>query len=177
MSIVTVQELQDYMSGVGLAVDQQLALQDVLDGVQRELERYCQRPLERMERTEAVFPDDAGRLWPKATPIESVSSPVGLYPNGANGLVGTYPAPALMFGGGVEPVVLTYVGGLVGAEEDDVRLAILRVAAREATDRHDDTRTVTDLEGRQAQRTDRREVGWTDDELKKFDRLRRRTAV
>lgn len=174
MSIVTVQELQDYMSGIGLAVDQQLALQDVLDGVQRELERYCQRPLERMERTEAVFPDDAGRLWPKATPIVSVSAPVGLVPNGANYLSGYYPTNVLDPAG---PVVLTYVGGLVGVEEDDVRLAILRVAAREATDRHDDVRTVTDLEGRQARRTDTREVGWTDDELKKFDRLRRRTVA
>lgn len=179
MSIVTTTELKDYMSGIGLDADQASGAQDVLDGLQRELERYCQRPLERKERTETIVPDDEGRLWPKATPIVSVSSPEGLWPNGANGLGGSYPASfgLSMFGGGPYPVTITYVGGVEGEDEADIRLAILVIGARMVTNMHDDTRTATDLEGKQAQSADTRVQGWTDDELKKFDRLRRRTVV
>lgn len=179
--IVEVEELKDYMSSIGLTADQWEAAEQVLMGLERALERHLQRPLQRKERTELVFPDEAGRLWPKATPIASVSSPSGLYPNGANGLSGTYGYgysgavgyPGVNAGG----VVLTYVGGLVGEDEEDVRTAILRAAAREMTSRHDDTLTPADLSTSTPPRDDRREHGWTDDELKQFDRLRRRTVV
>lgn len=166
------------MSGLGLDTDQVDAAQDVLDGLERELERHIQRPLQNMERTELVYPDEAGRLWPKATPITSITSPAGLLPNGGNGLTGTYVvAPSLMWGGGYEPVTLVYTGGLAGEDEKDVKLAIMRAAAREVTVRHDDTLSVADLEERNTQPVDRQPLGFTDAELKKFDRLRRRTVV
>lgn len=176
MSIVTTSELKDFMSSIGLDADQASAAQDVLDGLQRELERYCQRPLERMERTEVVFPDDAGRLWLKATPIVSVSEPTDLQPGPGNSIYGFYPYGS-MFGGLYEPVTVTYVGGIEGKDEDDVRLAILTIASRIVTNMHDDSRTVTDLNGEEAKSSDTRAQGWTKDELKKFDRLRRRTVV
>lgn len=172
--IVSVTELTDYMSGIGLTVEQTEAAEQILLGLERDLERHLQRPLQRVERTEVVFPDEFGRLWPKATPIESVSSPAGLAPNGANGLSGSYPGVVGVRGGGV---VITYVGGLVGQDEEDVRLAILRAAAREMTPRHDDTLSVRELGTQVPAPTDRREPGWTDAELKQFDRLRRRTVV
>ncbi len=168
--IVEVTELTDYMSSIGLTADQTEAAEQVLTGLERALERHLQRPLERKERTEVVFPDEFGRLWPKATPIISVSSPPGLHPNGANGLSGSFPTT----GGGV---VITYVGGLIGPEEEDVRVAILRAAAREMTPRHDDTLSVRELTTQVPAQSDRRQPGWTDDELKQFDRLRRRTVA
>lgn len=192
MSIVSTTELTDYLSKIGLDPSQASAAQDTLDGLQRELERYCQRPLEQKERTEVVYPDELGRLWPKVTPIISVSSPEGLYPDGANGLAGGYPLlGGLMFAGYAAPVTITYVGGLVDptlevdpvdgewgvSEAADVKIAILRAASREFTVRHDDTVSVTDLETRETQPVDRQPPGFTEDELKKFDRLRRRTVA
>lgn len=176
-SFVGVQELKDYMSGIGLDADQASATQDVLDGVQRELERYCQRQFTRKERVETLTPDEFGRLWVKATPIVSVSDPVGLVIDG-NAIAG---APYTLAWGGLSayPVTVTYVGGLDPEGDDlhDVRVAILRVATREATALHSDVLDPNDLSARPAKNRDTRELGWTKDELEKFDRLRRRTVV
>lgn len=175
MSIVTTEELREYMSGVGLDADQAGGAQDILDGLQRELERYCQRPLERMVRTEQVVPDEYGRLWLKATPIHAVTSPTGLWPDG-NMVGGTH--HFLQWGfGWLEPVTVTYEGGVDGEDEADIRLAILRIAAREMATRHDDTLTVRDLSTTSPPLQDRRDIGWQPEELAKFDRLRRRTVV
>jgi hypothetical protein len=186
-SFVKVHELKDYMSGIGLDADQASATQDVLDGVQRELERYCQRDFERKVRTERLQPDELGRLWPRSTPIESVSAPVGLA-IGGNGLWGaTYVAlPSFGYGGfgfaggfPADPIEVTYIGGLDPDDDrlHDVRVAILRVASREAVSLHSDVLDPDDLQARPARDRDSRPLGWTDDELKKFDRLRRRTVV
>ncbi len=175
MSIVDVDTLRQYMSSIGLDRDQDDSVQMILDGLQRQLERHCQRPLERKERTEVVYPDEVGRLWLSATPIISVSSPAGLMPGAGNSLSGTY--PAFLLTGGYEPVTVTYVGGLAGEDEDDVRLAILRAAAREVTVRHDDTLGVSDLTTRRIDAVDRRTPGFLPEELAQFDRLRRRTVV
>lgn len=175
MSIVETGELKDYMSGIGLDADQAEAAQDILDGLQRQLERYCQRPLERKSRTEVLVPDEFGRLWPTATPIQSITAPV----DQGWEIRGNYlAAGGLLFGGaGYSPVEVTYVGGVVGVDEDDIRVAILRAAAREVAYRHDDVLDVNDLSARPTQPPDRREPGFTADELAQFDRLRRRTVV
>jgi hypothetical protein len=186
-SFVKVHELKDYMSGIGLDADQASATQDVLDGVQRELERYCQRDFERKVRTERLQPDELGRLWPRSTPIESVSAPVGLV-IGGNGLWGaTYVAlPSVGYGGfgfaggfPADPIEVTYIGGLDPDDDrlHDVRVAILRVASREAVSLHSDVLDPDDLQARPTKDRDSRPLGWTDDELKKFDRLRRRTVA
>lgn len=181
-SFIDASELSSYMSGMGLDVDQEVALQEVLDGVQRELERHCQRLFERKERTERVLVDDLGRVWPKATPIVSVTSPVDTFTVGYGNMLNPVTSLTLGLGAYYGPggsFDLTYVGGLDPEDDDlhDVRVAILRVAAREATDRHDDTLSVKDTDTRDAQRTDKRELGFTEKELKKFDRLRRRTVM
>jgi hypothetical protein len=168
--IVSVDELRDHMSSIGLDADQEKDAEVVLRGVQRALERHLQRDLALVERTETITPDEFGRLWPRATPVRSVSTP-GLYPNG-NMLGGHYVASP--FGG---PVVVTYVGGIDGEDEDDVRLAILRVAAREMATNHDDVLTNAELSTTTPPKRDTRALGWTKDELAEFDRLRRRTVV
>ena len=187
-SFVKVAELKDYMSGIGLDADQASATQDVLDGVQRELERYCQRDFERKVRTELLLPDELGRLWPRSTPIVSVSDPVGLA-IGGNGLWGATYVAFPSFGAGYgyypgggmppDPISVTYVGGLDPDDDrlHDVRVAILRVASREAVSLHSDVLDPDDLQARPTKDRDSRPLGWTDDELKKFDRLRRRTVV
>lgn len=173
-SFVSVEELKDYMSGIGLDADQASATQDVLDGVQRELERYCQRKFTRTTHVENITPDEFGRLWPKATPVVSVSDPVGLYVDG-NAIVGL----GGIYWGWTSPVTVTYVGGLDPEGDDlhDVRVAILRVATREATSLHSDVLDPNDLTARPAKDRDNREIGWTEKELAKFDRLRRRTVA
>lgn len=173
--IVRPDELRDYMSGIGLDADQSKSAIDVLAGLQRELERHCQRWLKQVERVEVITPDDRGMLWPKATPVISVSAPLGLWPNG-NTFGGTYPAD-YGWGGALAPVSVTYVGGIDGDDEDDVRLAILRAASREMSVRHDDTLSVEDLTSRKPKASDDRELGFTEKELAKFDRLRRRTVA
>lgn len=177
-SFVKVSELKDYMSGIGLDADQASASQDVVDGVQRELERHCQRYFTRRVRTEALYPDEFGRLWPKAVPVVSVSSPLGLTTEGGNpnALVG---AVGGGYWGSSAPVLVTYIGGLDPDGDDlhDVRVAILRVASREVSALHSDVLDPNDLSARPARDRDNRVLGWTDDELRKFDRLRRRTVV
>lgn len=176
MSFVDTNELRDYMSGIGLDADQADSAQTILDGLQRQLERHCQRPLERVERTETLTPDEFGRLWPSATPIVSVSDPVdGIVINHRMWLTGS--SLASVWGGGWQPVTVTYVGGVDGPDEEDIRVAILRAAAREVTVRHDDVLDVTDLTTRRVEAVDRRTPGFLPDELAQFDRLRRRTVV
>lgn len=176
-SFVKTRDLKDYMSGIGLDADQSESSQDILDGLQRELERHCQRLFERKVRTERLRVDDCGRLWPKATPVVSVSDPVNLAAGYGNMLEPLFSLTVAGYPG--EWVEVTYLGGLDPEDDDlqDVRLAILRAAAREVTDRHDDTLSVKDSDTRDKQRSDKRDLGFTEKELKKFDRLRRRTVI
>lgn len=180
MSIVSDTELKDYMSGIGLDVDQLEAAQDVLDGLQRQLERYCQRPLEPVERTETLHADEWGRIWPTATPIRSVVSATAGNPPAAvswavngNFIEGGAGAFSTFTG----PITLVYVGGVAGEFEADVKSAILRAAAREVAYRHDDVLDVNELTARPTTPPDRREPGFDEKELAQFDRLRRRTVV
>ena len=172
--IVSVDELRDYMSDIILKPGQLAAAARILAGVQRELERYCNRPLTRRERTETIRPDEDGRLWPTATPVVSVST-LG-YTARHNEITGGYGLAGGL--GGAQSVTVTYVGGIDGRNEADVAAAIFRIAAREVTTRHDDTMSIKDLTARnEGEPVQRVPLGLTDDEAKKLDRLRRRTIV
>jgi hypothetical protein len=170
--IVTVEDLRDYMNGIGLDANQAGALEDVLAGVQRELERYCQRRFKVRAYVETVQPDEWGRLWPKNTPVLDVLEPFG-YSGVGNQIV----ADGGVGYGGWGPVQVKYVAGLNPDDLADVRRAILQVAAREATDRHDDTLSVRDTDSRRERRADPMPLGWQPAELARFDRLRRRTVA
>lgn len=177
-SFVKVSELKSYMSGIGLDADQADSAQTILDGLQRDLERYCQRRFERKVRTEWVHPTEGGFVFFRATPVVSVSAPVVLDAAMYGDSLTHLPVDVLGYWG-MNPFAVTYLGGLDPEGDDlhDVRLAILRVATREVTTRHDDTLDPNDLQARKVDPADRRALGWTDDEKKAFDRLRRRTAV
>lgn len=172
--VVDVAQIRNYMSGIRLTEPQLHAAAGILAGVQRELERYMNRPLVRKERTETIRPDTDGRLWPTATPVTSVST-VG-YAAAGNEIVGNVGLGTGL--SGPQAVTVTYVGGIDGRNEHDVVLAIERIAAREITTRHDDTMSIKDLSARnEGEPVQRVPLGLTDDEAKKLDRLRRRTIV
>lgn len=73
--------------------------------------------------------------------------------------------------------IVEYVAGYVGPHTPAVKAAIKRVAAREVTRTMDDTVSLRDGDAQQASEPDNRPVGWTEDELRQFDRLRRRVIA
>lgn len=82
MTIVTSDELADYLNGVTWSLSQTNHIANVvLPGIQQELENYLNRPIEPMHVREARQPDCDGRIWPTVTPvIKMISidySPVG----------------------------------------------------------------------------------------------------
>lgn len=179
MTIVNVDQLRDYMSGIGLDVDQTQAADDVLAGVQADLERYLARPLELRTVTEEVEMVLGGSYQTSVTPVVSTTSLWHVVRRGRLRPLGGLPVVTqAMLDTRTETV--TYVGGYDGfaPEFADVRLAILRVAAREMEQRHDDTRSVKDLSTRnEGEMQLRQTVGWQPAELARFDRLRQRVVA
>lgn len=181
-NIVSVLELQDYMSGIDLSVryGQENAAELVLAGVQSEIETYLGRPISPTTVTETLAYEDfwAYRLAePRITPVISVSVPTDwavvngrLVPpfNGWYGSILEYiPSPGY---------AVTYVGGLDGANIPELKLMVLRVAAREMSNKHDDTVGLNagDLT---RSKVDVVPEGLNDDDRKRLDRFRRRMVV
>ena len=173
--IVTVEMLKDYMSGIGLNADQAQGAEDILAGVQADLEHYLCRPLELQTVTEDVPLSESGFLETSVTPVVSV---VG---NGYGlrfGRLWQDVTRSPIFGAGTARI--TYTAGYDGHDEKyaNVRLAIMRVAAREVEQRHDDTLSVKDLSVRnEGEMQLRQRVGWLPEELARFDRMRRRVVA
>lgn len=170
--LVSVDELRAYMSGITLDDAQETAAAAVLQGVQAELERYLQRPVEPRWFTETAALGDDGSLLTSKTPVRQVVGTELVVRAGR-----LWPGPAFSQLLGYTAIPITYEAGFDGRLEEfaDVRLAILRVASREMTDRHDDTRSVRDLDTRNEPGPPP-VIGWTPEELSRFDRLRARTA-
>lgn len=70
--------------------------------------------------------------------------------------------------------IVEYVGGYMGYFDNALKQAIKRVASREVQQNHDDTLSLRDDAATEGRSRDQRETGWTEGELKKLDRLRRR---
>ena len=70
-----------------------------------------------------------------------------------------------------------YIGGWDGANEEGLDLAIMRVAAREVERQFDDTQSVKGGNQDVAQDSDTRDKYWTEDELTRWDRCRRRVLA
>lgn len=73
--------------------------------------------------------------------------------------------------------IVEYVAGWNGYTINGLKQAIKRVAAREMEGNHDNTLSLRQGAAEVAAPSDPRPKGWTDDELKKFDRYRRRVIV
>lgn len=92
------------------------------------------------------------------------------------GMAGPLLSPELMFG--PQPItLLTYIGGYFGDQTEDMKLDITRVSAREVAHNFSEFTGLHDSTYQQADQADTRQKGWTDDELKRYDRARRRTIV
>lgn len=70
-----------------------------------------------------------------------------------------------------------YTAGYNGFVNEALRLDIMRVGARECEMQFDDTMSLRGGQTEAASDSDSRVKGWTQDELSKWDRLRRRVAV
>lgn len=187
MSIVDVENLKDYMSNFDMDSDQESAAEIILAGLQKELERYLNRPILTKTITETVPTDTVGLAVPSYTPVISIIKihfkssffvnsvsqefditdyawmPEGIYTGIRN-----------------DQVTLTYEAGLGLADDelDDLKLGILRAAAREMTTRHDDTLSVKELAAtNEGEPPPQWQYGWRPEELEKFDRLRKRVIL
>lgn len=207
--LVSVPELQKYMSGLNLTQDQQMNAAAVLSGVQQELETYLNRPVELVQIREVLMSDESGYINVSVSPIHKVLradilDPVApllapmfptytVDPQVRDALIGDdgrmldhfYPAvgdPMIVPGGiyignGMTYYAVEYIGGYNGYVDDALKLAIMRVTAREVTRSSDDTLSLREGNAEQAADPDPRQTGWTDSELRAFDRLRRRVVV
>lgn len=178
MAIIEVDDLIDYMSDIDLSSDQRTAAEFVIAGAQAEVESYLGRPLERVTRTETLVPDLNGVIWPYATPIVSVS---GITYLGNGGVILPMLVPVvnpgsngIYVGWGYGPVTITYVGGLHPQAVPIARLTVLRIAAREMENRHDDTLSVRDLS---TDSSDPNPLGMQPEDERRLERWRHRTVV
>lgn len=216
--IVSVPELVTYMSGVNFNASQTDAATQVLNGVQRSLERYLNRFLEPtlvQERVQAGWDGSVRFSYTPVVKFISMIDPAGFsLPVNGWQQAPTVPAmdddeweewsdefgatrqvdliPGTFYGWlpqefngtliGAPKVwyALKYISVLILPNQDDLKLDILRVAAREMTRNHDDSVSLKDgimgddtnpmIEGITG-------LGWTDDELAKYGRYRRRVIV
>ncbi|QZE10806.1 head-to-tail adaptor [Gordonia phage ChisanaKitsune] len=185
MGLVTVPEFRAYMSGNNLNALQLQAAEAALNGVQSELERYLNRSVQMRRVTEEVELDEFGRGYLKNTPIEAV---YGLFRHSSTGGVGeaiVNVSPHLFrkganfinVGWGFTNIWVDYLGGLNGDKIPGLKLAIMRVAAREFVHQQSDNLAISNTEARPPSDPVPQPKGWTEQELQSFDRYRRRTVV
>lgn len=199
MALVSVDDLTEYMSDISLTSSQRAAAQVVLDGVQQELETYLNRPLSPVMVREIGVADHSGFLQVSVSPVhqivsiqpylgdertqEAVVTPLDRELNErtvdwlpVTGAVTSVTSGHIYTGYPTGWVIVKYIGGYNGYVDDALRLNIMRVAAREMTMNHDDTLSLKDDFPREPANAVQAK-GWQPDELRKWDRLRRRVAV
>ena len=197
MSLVTVDELQAYMSDVNLSARQWEVAQDVIDGVQEELEIYLNRPLELVQVRERVPADEAGYAILSVTPVRQVlsiesahssySEPTVITREPLNDadvtrLMDKAPSQNSIVPGGVyvggarQWYIVEYIGGWVGYNDAGLKRKIKEVASRIMTARHDDTMSVKSGVANNPD-SDVTPQGWTEEELRSCGRLKRRVVV
>ena len=200
MSLLNVQDLVDYMSNIVLSAGQRDAAREVLDGVQGEVEQFLNRRLEPVTVTETVQIDEDGYAQLSQSPIISITgvtlgdaAPLAVPPQPATivpwslnvrGLYVTYGLLAVGANAYLDPnyangtAVVTYVAGIDGVNGPNaalLRLTILRVAAREMTNRHDDVLGVAEVTTTRPPPVQL--IGLTDDDRKRIERMRRRVVA
>lgn len=132
--LVKVEELVDYMSEIGLNAQQKRAARVVLDGIEGEVRRFLNRPILPVTVTETPEVDQVrGVLLVSQTPVRELVTPAPA--DGTVELRDGLLYDVAWLGSG--PV--TYVAGLADDDVATVKLQILRIAAREMQNKHDDT--------------------------------------
>jgi hypothetical protein len=198
MALVTVTDLREYMSGVSLNAGQMRTAQAVLDGTQETLELYLNRPVQPVQIRERRLSNSQGDLILSVTPVYKVisvrslgqdtlyepsSDTTALSEEEVDRVVDNMAVTNSVVPGGIYVgttsawYIVEYIGGYNGYVDNALKLAILEVASRTMTVNHDDTLTIkADMASEPSGGGISQQKGWTDDELKRFDRLRRRVA-
>lgn len=203
-TLVSVPDLIAYMSDIKLEAAQHQAAEYVLEGVEGEVESYLNRPIASGQHTETTYATYDGFVRLGVTPINSIESvsildqlvPVESYrvvPGGFRLSMPYVGGPGLfitlgelsmagMTPGSTEqtgiPIIVTYTGGLPADAARQVRLEILRIAAAEMQNHHDDTLSSAGQErGRAGSRPTVLPYGLDDNSRKRLSRFRRRVAV
>lgn len=171
--IVDVSALRDYMSNVNLKGYQESAAEDIITGIVAEVTAYLGRPVVVRERTERVVAGRGG-AWLSATPVLSVTSVDGMPYAEWDSHLSAIPAGRLHRARWGENVVV-YVGGLAADVDarDLIRIEVLRAAADEMTNRHDDTASVKDLTVRKSDSSPKRSESPSREQDERFVRLKR----
>ena len=198
MALVTVTDLREYMSDVSFSAGQNRTAQTVLDGVQQTLETYLNRPVQMVQVRERRRTNFDGDLVTTVTPVYKVLTmrllgqttgteyttfdTTALSEEEADRVWDSMPVSDSIVPGGIyvgspgQWYIVEYIGGYNGYVDDQLKLAILEVASRIMTTNHDDTLSLkegiaNEPSGQPLAR------GWAEEELRRFDRLRRRTVI
>ena len=199
MALVTVADLRKYMSDISLSSKQMDMAQLALDAAQQALETYLGRPVQPVQVREKRRSNSAGDLVLSVTPVHQVLSvrlssatentiptdptPIALTASDIDRLWDAAPTSYNIVPGGVYVgrsrtyYVIEYIGGYNGYADDFLKNQILEVASRTMTVNHDDTLTIKGDMAQEPSGAQQIKKGWTEDELKQFDRLRRRVVV
>lgn len=208
MALVSVQDLIDYMSDIHMTDAQKRSAEDIIDGVQSDLEMHINRAIETRAVREVVKTDGLGFAYLSQTPVweirglsqigfSSVPPPLGTVPS-----TGILPFPegrsydmvprnfgrdaivpgGVMLGASQSYFIVDYLAGggsYLAPYIPAIKKAILHVAARDFQHMHSDRMSITG-NGRLGDDVDPSPSitkGWTDEELEKFDRIRRRVVL
>lgn len=171
--LVEVDELRDYMSGIELAGYQQAAAEQVIRGVTAEIEAYLGRPILVKERIEKVVARRGGG-WLSATPVLSIADIDGSVYADWDPYLSAIPDGRL-HGARYGTNVVRYTGGLA-ADENALallRAEILRAAAVEMTNKHDDTMSLRGLDIRESNDDEKPKGTPHGVQTQQFERLKR----
>lgn len=207
MAVVTAEELRQYMGGLRMREVDKASAAMILAGVQADLEEYLGRAIEPSATREIAMCDFRGVANLRYTPVSSVQRlgsitssvsdiTVGVldpgvpevvpdittvdYVPGNNGL--GLIAPGGVYVGGAEGsfwiVDYTHGGGSFFTRGlPQIKLGILRVAAREAQTMFDDTKGLREtVQTDPVDPTPPPTKGWMDSELARFSRYKRRVV-
>ena len=202
--LVNIADMRKFMGGMSFTEMQQQVVEHIVSGVQSDLEAYLNRPVEPVLVRETVDVNDQGILYLSVTPVHRVLAiryaPTGgvsgyYYPDPADrvdptSLVVAQPTDitdrlvhmpgGIKVGGGLgQRYEVEYVGGLCPSNQQrsGFKRAIEVVAARDIGSLHVTTEGTRTGQVDQTEVGDARFLGWSDDELKRFQRYRRRIAI
>lgn len=205
--LVSVPEFRRYMGGYGPQEGQTEVIAMILQGVQEQLELWLNRPVEIVQIRENVRSDRQGYLHLSVTPVKKVISvgvttaidtltpetevknPYTIVrdpalDDDARIIDKAYRSASTMreYGGlrvnsPCSWFTVEYLGGYDGIHDTALKLAIMRVAAREFRKNHIDTIGLREGTPDETDPGDDRNIGWTKDELTQLERIRRRVYL
>jgi hypothetical protein len=176
----------------------------IIPGVQQELELYLNRPVEPVQVRESTLSDELGWVTLKVTPVYKILGarysdgnaitistyyPPALVEDpstqrrvdysglGMAALPFRFQTAALGLPALFAPnlyIVVDYLAGYFGYTDEALKLAILRVCAREVERQFDDTVGLRSGSAEASGDSDNRRKGWMPEELEQLKRIRRR---